>query len=315
MKKLNLEDIIKEYEKYGYTFLDSEYRNTNYSHKVKNIEGYIGFTSLSNLRKNNGVKFFSKNNLFTIANINKYIEINDINVMLISTKYTGARDRNLIFKCDCGNKFLKSWNDFKNGKTFCPKCGLKRKTQSMPFEYDYVVNYINSFDYDLLSCTYINCKEKITVKCNNNHVYNTTFDNFKNNKRCPICNNSKGESRISKWLDNNNITYKQQYKFKDCKNKKALPFDFYMEDFNIAIEYDGEFHYDNTRASKLQSKCKLKLVKKRDTIKNEYCRKMGIKLYRIPYFEFNNIDKILEHIFNKAIPSQVDMETFGRCND
>jgi hypothetical protein len=36
---------------------------------------------------------------------------------------------------------------------------------------------------------------------------------------------SKG-SKIIKILDENNIKYKQ-YKFKDCKNKQELPFDFY----------------------------------------------------------------------------------------
>ena len=42
----------------------------------------------------------------------------------------------------------------------------------------------------------------------------------------------------------NNIKYKRQYKFDNCKNKYKLRFDFYLPDYNIAIEYDGKQHYD-----------------------------------------------------------------------
>jgi hypothetical protein len=37
----------------------------------------------------------------------------------------------------------------------------------------------------------------------------------------------------------------------------------------------------------------LKLQKKRDEIKDDYCKSKGIKLYRIHYNDFNNIENIL----------------------
>ena len=36
------------------------------------------------------------------------------------------------------------------------------------------------------------------------------------------------------------------------------------------------------------------LTKRRDEIKNKYCQENNIKLLRIPYWEFDNIENILE---------------------
>ena len=60
---------------------------------------------------------------------------------------------------------------------------------------------------------------------------------------CQKCNNSVGEIMVSNFLSENNIIFQEQYKFDECRNKKPLPFDFYLSDLNICIEYDGEFHY------------------------------------------------------------------------
>lgn len=50
--------------------------------------------------------------------------------------------------------------------------------------------------------------------------------------------------------------------------------------------------------------------------KTQYCKNKKIELIRIPYWEFNNIDKILLNSFNKkTIPSEANRETFGTCND
>ena len=57
------------------------------------------------------------------------------------------------------------------------------------------------------------------------------------------------------------------------------------------IEYDGEQHYkaiDCWGGEKALKRCQ-----KRDEIKNKYCKKNGITLIRIPYWDFENIETIL----------------------
>jgi len=116
--------------------------------------------------------------------------------------------------------------------------------------------------------------------------------------RCPKCSESKGEKQISQYLDNNNVKYIPQYKFKDCRNIRPLPFDFAIFDNNndliCLVEYDGEFHFKNTKANDFILKHSLiSNTMQHDKIKNKYCIDNNIKLIRIPYFQKERIEQIL----------------------
>ena len=123
-----------------------------------------------------------------------------------------------------------------------------------------------------------------------------TLGNFISGKRCPSCgNNYKGEIKVKKILDSYNIVSIQQYKFKDCKDIRELPFDFYLPDYDVLIEYDGIQHFDIERAFK---KDKFWDTVIHDAMKNSYCKDNNIKLIRIPYWEFDNIENILKQELN-----------------
>lgn len=136
--------------------------------------------------------------------------------------------------------------------------------------------------------------------CDKQHAYlaQVCGRTAKNPRGCPICNNSKGELRIFNWLNNNSILTERQKRFPDCKNKKPLPFDFYLPNKNICIEYDGEQHcYDskwyegNARAGhNYEDFLEIKL---HDQIKTTYCLAQNIILIRIPYNKFDKIETIL----------------------
>lgn len=102
---------------------------------------------------------------------------------------------------------------------------------------------------------------------------------------------SKGEDKIKQILTNLNINFIRQYTFDDCisdKNAK-LRFDFYLPDYNLCIEYDGEQHFHPTNyfggEETFQRRMEL------DKVKNEYCRNNNIHLIRIPYTNFKDIDE------------------------
>ena len=57
------------------------------------------------------------------------------------------------------------------------------------------------------------------------------------------------------------------------------------------IEYDGELHYKPGRWKEAKNKFNSILIT--DNIKSEFAKQHKIKLIRIPYWEFNNIDDIL----------------------
>ena len=107
---------------------------------------------------------------------------------------------------------------------------------------------------------------------------------------CPKCKRSKGEEKIEKYLIENNIIFEYQKKFKDCKDKQELPFDFYLPELNTCIEFDGELHfksYEHFGGDK-----KLKYYQQHDKMKDKYCKNNNIKLLRIKYND--NIEEKLK---------------------
>jgi hypothetical protein len=123
---------------------------------------------------------------------------------------------------------------------------------------------------------------------------------------------SYGELLTKKWLENKklkkNVGFIQQKEFCDLKNINCLKLDFYLPKdnlgvkFNVVIEFDGSQHFQAVSRSKNETKNdmdeRLKLTQKRDSIKNEYCKKNGIKIYRIKH---NSGKIITEKVLNEKM--------------
>lgn len=117
---------------------------------------------------------------------------------------------------------------------------------------------------------------------------------------CGCASNSCGESKIQDCLIRMSMPFQKEYRFLDCVNPKTnyvLPFDFYLPELNLCIEYDGEQHFKE-RLNGFYTKEKLKELKERDDIKNDYCKKHKIDLVRISYLDF---DKINEEYLSEMI--------------
>lgn len=144
-------------------------------------------------------------------------------------------------------------------------------------------------------------RKKIECKCieHNNIFEMYPVDILRGENGCKECYNSVGENLIASCLDDNNILYERQKTFDDCKYKNVLRFDFYIESMNIIIEYDGEQHFKPVTYGGLSEEEALheyNLTRIRDKIKNEYCKKKGIELIRIPYYERKTIPTIINNI-------------------
>lgn len=96
----------------------------------------------------------------------------------------------------------------------------------------------------------------------------------------------------------NNITNIHSYwnlfflTFDDCRDINLLPFDFYLPDYNLCIEYDGIHHFEINEY--FGGVDRLKYTKKHDKIKNIYCKLNNIKLIRISYKD--DIIKTLKYL-------------------
>lgn len=113
---------------------------------------------------------------------------------------------------------------------------------------------------------------------------------------------SKGEKRIIDFLESNNIEFETQKSFEDCRgrnNRLPLRFDFYLTEFNVLIEYDGEHHYGPVNKG-MKAKYTHDRTKINDLIKDNYIKMKGIGLLRIPYWEFNQIEDILRKVIGEC---------------
>lgn len=106
---------------------------------------------------------------------------------------------------------------------------------------------------------------------------------------CPSCNESKGEKQVSEWLEQHKMIYVPQKRFDDCYDKSTLPFDFYLPNCNICIEYQGKQHYEPIEY--FGGEKSLLYIQSHDKIKQDYCAEKNIQLICIPYWE--NTDEYL----------------------
>lgn len=93
------------------------------------------------------------------------------------------------------------------------------------------------------------------------------------------CIISKGEARIKRILQENNIPYIAQWTPEDYPNQKCK-YDFYIDN-KYVVEFDGPQHQGQVGGYYTEER--IKELIQRDKEKNQYCLNRGIPIYRIPY--------------------------------
>ena len=162
-----------------------------------------------------------------------------------------------------------------------------------------IVERLNKKDINFVSIDYENNKGYITYSCRKCGYKGRISITNLNYKGCAGCKQSKGEQKIAFILDKLGIEYLRQYKIKECKLQMPLPFDFaVIENSKLVflIEYDGDFHY---KPFKKGDEISLKKTIERDNIKTQYCISNNIDLLRIPFWDYDNIENIINNQINK----------------
>ncbi|WP_238948847.1 hypothetical protein [Clostridium sp. YIM B02569] len=249
----------------------------------------------------------------TIEDVRQYVKENS-ECELLSYEYINARSK-LRFKCKCGKEFERTFDNFKRKKTtLCQSCSNIRplpnnakkiiaKSRQKPIEE--VLKVVEKE----MKCKFIKRYTKpntrstlIVFECPIHDVQEVYWTNLVKRKGCPVCNehnkqNSKGMLKVEKWLKIHDIVFKKEYKFDGCKDKRKLPFDYYLPHKDICIEFDGRQHFEKAYFGGIdeeKAKDSLKYTKRHDEIKNKFCRENNIKLIRIPYFKIDDINNILK---------------------
>lgn len=207
--------------------------------------------------------------------------------------------RNYICECSCGTVRSVDKNTLKNGKSkscgclkiqHCKENNEKAANEHIGEKYgkltivDYTLNENEHVYYYKCKCE---CGNETIVKGNNLFSGNTTS--------CG-CINSKANEEMARILTRLNIPFKREYKFEDCKVKRALPFDFALfnnqDELIGLIENNGSQHY-SSRGTGWNTPEQVLRQQKHDYIKQKFCEDNNIPLLIIPYQYFNQLEKFL----------------------
>ena len=231
--------------------------------------------------------------------INEIQQINP-NIKILG-KYINAYTKIDCECLKCKNVWSVTPHDLLKG-VGCPNCKSIKLRDIHTKTHQQFMQEMQSINQNIIILdTYTGIKNKIKCKCAKcNNEWRVTPSDLLQKVGCPSCVLSKLENKVKEYLDSHNICYKSQYRFDNCRHIRPLPFDFAIFKNNILmflIETDGIQHYMPTRfhgETVEQSNRVFEHQKFKDNIKTQYCKENNIKLLRIPYWEFDNIENILD---------------------
>ncbi len=191
----------------------------------------------------------------------------------------------------CGHVFRTTYTLFVTHGSRCPLCNADYRVSESVF-LQRIKNIVGD-EYSVLG-QFKGVSNKVSMKHNTcGHEYEVTPNHFYKGRRCPKCNQSKGEKAVNDMLESLNLTFAREYRISECKNVVALPFDFaVMKNNNLAllIEYQGEQHFKSLEWFGWRESFADR--QKKDAIKRNYCLTNRIPLLEI-HFEDKNISKTL----------------------
>lgn len=116
------------------------------------------------------------------------------------------------------------------------------------------------------------------------------------------------EEKIITILKKEKIKFQREKTYPDLKFG-YYRFDFFLPQYNLLIEVDGAQHY---KFSKIFHKKRQDFLKaqERDRRKNSYALSHNISLYRIPYFEIENI-----HTFQDILQDKFLVKDKWHCDN
>ena len=212
-------------------------------------------------------------------------------------EYKNQKSVFTIFHKKCEKEFKRTASKILTSNNECGVCGsnIKRRLED-------VQNEINSFSDEIEVVDYFGTDDVVVkhIVCETTVSRPMTELRKHRGFHCPKCKSSYGSRTIEKYLSEHKIDYIKEHVFPKCKNIKMLPFDFYLPDFNMCIEFDGEHH--DRALHHWGGEEKFNRVQTNDNIKNVFCDENNIHLLRIKYKDQDKIEEILNSYINMTIP-------------
>ena len=313
MRKYNVEEfVIKSKGVHGDKYY---YNNVEYIDSRTKVciicpeHGEFWQTPNSHLRGSGCPKCATKNRSLIKTNntdnfINKAKSIHKNRYDYSKTKYVNSKTKVCII-CPEHGEFWQLPSSHLIG-CGCSECGKSISHKSSRISQDEIIKRfiaVHDKKYNYSKMHYDGMANKVCIICPEHGEFWQTPHNHLKGNGCPNCKNSHLEDFVENVLIEENIKFIKKYKTL-WLNKQHL--DFYLPDYNIAIECQGEQHFTKFRFEK--SNEMLLKRKKRDEIKKKLCEENDVKL-----LYFSNTIKQTECLKQKIIKNKIDLikEIYG----
>ena len=201
--------------------------------------------------------------------------------------YSKVRFNNIKEKiciiCPIHGEFWQEANSHLHGSN-CPVCGKesgRKKLQLSQEEFIKRVKTIHGDRYDYSKVEYKNLETPICIICPIHGEFWQKPSVHLQTKGCPLCKMSKLEMEMKTLLENYNIQYVLQYSPSFLHvGRKIFKIDFYIPQYNIAIECQGEQHFKpcNFGSKHITKDEHFLMTLENDKLKYKLCVENGIDL-------------------------------------
>ena len=177
--------------------------------------------------------------------------------------------------CDNQHNFTITPHNFMKGRG-CPRCASVCSIQAK----ENFLLRISDNKHQLLQ-NYVNNYTKVSIQCNNQHVFSIIPSSYMLGTGCNICNESSGEQRIREALNYLQIPFEKNYSFAFLPTRK-YDFVFVIGVIGVIIEWDGGQHFKFNDLFHEDEK-EFKEKQEIDILKTQFVLNYRYKIIRIDY--------------------------------
>jgi very-short-patch-repair endonuclease len=230
----------------------------------------------------------------------------------------------LTITCKIHGNFSQSPSNHITHCQGCYECGRNRAINSRRKTLDEFIeeskqSHALPYDYSRITPeTYVNRSTPVEIGCLtcNEYFLQRPYDHL-SGSGCIFCRN-KTELIIHNFLIEHNVKVCRGKSFDDCRNIKPLPFDFFLEEYNILLESDGDQHLKYV--PRYHKKVSLNERQETDFKKMNYAFKKGLTVIRIYQMDvYNNSydwkTDLLNHIKHYDTPQIIYLSKNNKYNE
>lgn len=212
----------------------------------------------------------------------------------VLSTYTGGSDKGFFLCYSCGKEYSDTYaSNLHRGRYLCRPCSYRKVAVNRKEKER--TNFYSKYN----NLSYLFNKEDVPnavdekfcvfcVKCGSTLYMNRR--QIVKDIRCQVCevSASSGEKSIINILSKNKIKFIKEYYFKNpLLEGNGQRMDFYVPDYNVFIEYQGEQHYNTSNAWNTER------LNIRDRAKFSYALSLGYELFYV-YDNEAVFDKLYE---------------------